>query len=46
MYYVAKLYKHVLPSIVEHFESEEHAKAFAKVMSEAKNEQYIVLKAI
>lgn len=46
MFYVAKLYKYSNPSIVEQFENEEHAKTFAKVMSEAKNERYIVLKAI
>ena len=46
MYYVAKVYKHVQPSIVECFENEEHAKTFAKVMSEAKNELYIVLTTI
>ena len=46
MYYVAKVYKHMQPSIVECFQNEEHAKTFAKVMSEAKNEPYIVLTTI
>lgn len=46
MYYVARVYKHLMPSVVEYFENEEHAKAFAKVMSEAKNEPYVVLKVI
>ena len=44
MYYVAKVYTHMHPSIVECFENEEHANVFAKVMTESKGTQYVVLK--
>ena len=46
MYYVAKVYTHMLPSIVECFEKEEHADAFARVMTESKGTPYIVLKPV
>lgn len=44
MYYVAKVYKHMLPSIVESFENEEHADVFAKVITASKGTPYVVLK--
>ena len=44
MYYVAKMYTHMLPSIVECFENEEHADIFAKVMTASKGTPYVVLK--
>lgn len=46
MYYVAKVYKHMLPSIVECLTDEDRARTLAKILSEEKNEQYVVLKAI
>lgn len=46
MFYVAKLYKHMMPSIVEVLTDETRAKTLAKILSEEKNEQYVVLKAI
>ena len=44
MYYVAKVYTHMLPNIVECFEKEEHADVFAKVMTASKGALYVVLK--
>ena len=46
MYYVAKVYKHVMPTIVECLTDENRARTLAKILSEEKNEQYVVLKAI
>lgn len=46
MYYVAKLYTHVNPSIVERFDNKEHAIAYAKVMTESGKGAYIVLEPI
>lgn len=46
MYYVAKAYKHMMPSIVECLTDENRARTLAKILSEEKNEQYVVLKAI
>ena len=46
MYYVAKVYKHMMPSIAECLTDENRARTLAKILSEEKNEQYIVLKAI
>lgn len=46
MYYVAKVYKHMMPSIVEVLTDENRARTLAKILSEEKNEQYVVLKAI
>lgn len=46
MYYVAKVYKHMMPSIVECLTDENRAKTLAKILSEEKNEKYVVLKAI
>lgn len=46
MYYVAKLYTHVNPSIVEKFNNKEHAIQYAKVMTESGKGAYIVLSPI
>lgn len=46
MYYVAKLYNGVNPSIIMDFKEEEHAKQYAKLMNEAGKGTYIVLKTI
>ena len=46
MFYVARIYKHMLPSIVECLTDENRAKTLAKILSEEKNEQYVVLEAI
>lgn len=46
MYYVAKLYTHVNPSIVEKFDNKEHAIQYAKVMTESGKGAYIVLSPI
>ena len=46
MYYVAKVYKHMVPTIVECLTDEKRARMLANILSEEKNEQYIVLRAI
>ena len=46
MYYVAKVYNTLCPSIIMNFEKEEHAKQYAELMSKAGKGQYIVLKQI
>ena len=46
MFYVAKIYKHTMPTIVECLTDETRARTLAKILSEEKNERYIVLKAI
>ena len=46
MYYVAKLYNSVNPSIIMDFKEEEHAKQYAELMSKAGKGNYIVLKTI
>lgn len=46
MYYVAKLYNHVNPSIIMNFNEEEHAKQYAELMTKAGKGNYIVLKTI
>jgi hypothetical protein len=43
MYFVAKLYSHCTPSIVERFENKEHAIQYAKIMTESGKGAYIVL---
>lgn len=42
-FYVAKVYKHMMPSIVECLTDETRAHTLAKILSEEKKEQYIVL---
>lgn len=46
MYYVAKVYNSVNPSIIMDFEKEEHAKQYAELMTKAGKGNYIVLKTI
>lgn len=46
MYFVAKLYKVMPPSIVECFDNKEHAMAYAKIMTESGKGAYIVLEPI
>lgn len=46
MFYVAKVYKHTMPSIIECLTDEKRARTLANVLSEEKNEQYVVLKVI
>ena len=46
MYYVAKLYNTMNPSIVESFNDEELAHSYAKVMNAAGKGKYIVLKPV
>lgn len=46
MFYVAKVYKHMMPTIVECLTDETRARTLAKILSEEKNEQHVVLKAI
>ena len=46
MYYVAKTYNYSTPSIVELFNDEELAHAYAKVMNAAGKGKYIVLKPV
>ena len=42
-FYVAKMYKHMMPTIVECLTDETRAHTLAKILSEEKKEQYIVL---
>lgn len=44
MYYVAKMYNHMVPSIVMNFEKQEHAEEYADLMNKACKGTYIVLK--
>ena len=44
MYYVAKLYQSLNPTIVETFEDKELASQYANIMNQAKKGNYIVLK--
>lgn len=46
MYYVAKVYNSINPSIIMNFKEEEHAKQYAELMSKAGKGTYIVLKTI
>lgn len=46
MYFVAKLYEHINPSIVEKFNNKEHAIQYAKVMTESGKGAYVVLEPI
>lgn len=46
MFYVAKVYSHVSPSIIMNFNEEEHAKQYAELMTKAGKGNYIVLKTI
>lgn len=46
MYFVAKLYKVMPPSIVECFDNKEHAMTYAKIMTESGKGAYIVLEPI
>ena len=46
MYYVAKLYTHVNPSIIIDFPTEELAKQYVELMTKAGKGNYIVLKTI
>lgn len=46
MFYVAKLYNSINPSIIMDFQNEEHAKQYAELMSKAGKGKYIVLKQI
>lgn len=43
MYYVAKVYTSVNPSIIMNFNEEEHAKQYAELMTKAGKGTYIVL---
>ena len=42
-YYVAKVYETMLPTIVEAFNSEANAQAYATILSKEKGIEYIVL---
>lgn len=46
MYYVAKIYNSMNPSIIMDFEEEEHAKQYAELMTKAGKGAYIVLEPI
>ena len=46
MYYVAKLYNSMNPTIIMNFNEEEHAKQYAELMTKAGKGNYIVLKTI
>lgn len=46
IFYVARLYKHMMPSIIECLTDENRARTLARILSEEKNEQYVVLKPI
>ena len=46
MYYVAKLYNPLCPSIIMNFEKEEHAKQYAELMTKAGKGTYIALMTI
>ena len=46
MYYVARLYNHVNPSIIIDFPTEELAKQYIELMTKANKGDYIVLKTI
>ena len=46
MFYVARLYNHVNPSIIMNFDKEEHAKQYVELMTKAGKGTYIVLKTV
>lgn len=46
IFYIARLYEYMKPSIIECLTDESRAKMLAKILSEEKKEQYIVLKPI
>lgn len=46
MYYVAKLYIHMNPPIVEKFDNKEHAIQYAEIMNASGKGTYIVLEPI
>ena len=46
MFYVAKIYSHINPSIIMNFDKEEHVKQYAELMTKAGKDNYIVLKSI
>ncbi len=46
MYYVAKLYTHVNPSIIMDFPTEQLAKQYVELMTKAGKGNYVVLKQI
>lgn len=43
MYYVAKIYNSINPSIIMDFKEEKHAKQYAELMTKAGKGTYIVL---
>lgn len=43
MYYVAKIYKHFMPTIVECLTDYKRAKQLAEILSAEKGEEYVVL---
>lgn len=43
MYFVAKVYETLTPTIVEQFTDEERAKKYANIMNAEKGDKYIVL---
>lgn len=43
MYYVAKMYETLTPTIVEQFTDEERAQRFADIMNAEKGDKYVVL---
>ena len=43
MYFVAKLYNHIAPAIIEKFNNKEHAIQYAKIMTESGKGAYVVL---
>ena len=46
MYFVAKLYSHIAPAIIESFDNKAHAMAYAEVMTKSGKGTYIVLEPI
>ena len=46
MYFVAKLYRTMNPSIVETFDDKEHAMQYAKIMTESGKGAYVVLQPV
>lgn len=46
MFYVARLYNHVNPSIIMDFSTEELAKQYVELMTKAGKGNYVVLKQI
>ena len=46
MYYVAKMYSSLSPSIIMNFDKEEHARQYVDLMTKAGKGTYVVLKTI